>query len=190
MVTTKKTLSRSYSLTQYLRKQEKTSEKHEFYDGLIVKKTDTTFYQIIISLNTTSAIFRLLEEFTILGSHQQIYIESENVVLYPDALVIAGQLNFYKGQKSLLTNPVVIIEVLSKPMSQYNHADRFNFYKSLPSFKEYVLIDQKSIFVETRFQEAPDVWRYSTYKASETEVPLRSLGISVKMDDIYKKVVF
>jgi Uma2 family endonuclease len=185
---------RLYTLAQYMRKEENTLEKHEFYNGKIVKMPNAKFYHNLIISNIARAINNLLDnldgDYYVLAGGQKVYVEAENVALYPDALVISEKPQFYEGQQSLLTNPIVIIEVLSKSTAKYDCTDKFNFYKSLSSFKEYVLIDQKSIFVETRFQEAPDVWRYSTYKANEAEVLLRSLRISVKMDDIYKKVVF
>jgi Uma2 family endonuclease len=67
---------------------------------------------------------------------------------------------------------------------------KFDLYKELPSFQEYVLVSTNNFSVETRFREEPDLWRIKTETNIENVVNLRSLGVSISMADIYENIVF
>lgn len=183
-----------YTLWEYLAREERAKEKHEFYNGIIVKMANAKFNHNLISLNTASslkiAVKGLSEKFIVLGDNQKVYIEAENVAVYPDALVISEKPIFYQNREDILLNPVVIVEVLSRRTSLYDKTAKFDLYKSIPSFKEYVLIDPKKMSVETRYREEIDLWRITSYNADSQKLNLKSLGITLEMSDIYENVVF
>lgn len=186
---------RIYTLEEYLRREEQTIEKHEFYNGQILKMANSKFYHNLIGSNTVYAIKKAFEfsqndNFMVLGDSQKVYIEAENAAVYPDAIVICEKPEFYKGMESMIVNPLVVIEILSKTTATYDQTDKFSLYKMLPSFKEYVLIDSRKSAVETRFQVEKDLWRFTNYADPNTLIQLQSIGISISIDDIYKKVEF
>jgi Uma2 family endonuclease len=187
-------VERLYTLAEYLRREERTVDKHEFYNGKIIKMANAKFYHNLIAQNVAFEIRKAAELFNkdyyVLGDGQKIFIEADNVAVYPDALVICEAPQFYKGQESLVLNPKVVIEVLSPRTATYDRAGKFDHYKQIPTFQEYVLIEQNKISVETRFQEETDLWRYKTVVKAEEMIYLRSLDLSISIADIYKKVVF
>lgn len=183
---------RIYTLEEYLRREEQTIEKHEFYNGQIIKMANSKFYHNLIIHNITRVIGNILldSSYFVLGDSQKVYIEAENAAVYPDALVICEKPEFYKGMESMIVNPLVVIEILSKSTAKYDQVDKFSLYKLLPSFKEYVLIDSRKPAIETRFQVEKDLWRFTNYTESTSSIQLQSIGISISIDDIYKKVEF
>jgi Uma2 family endonuclease len=72
----------------------------------------------------------------------------------------------------------------------YDRLGKFELYKTLPSFKEYVLINADKPDVETRFREEPDLWRIKSETDINNLVALRSLGVSISLADIYEDIVF
>ncbi|MEN9613455.1 MAG: hypothetical protein RLZZ628_4269 [Bacteroidota bacterium] len=188
-------LPRQYTLKAYLQREERASDKSEFYNGNLIKMPNAKFYHNLITNNTTHAIQNALdvaqlEQYFVLGDSQKVYIEAENTVVYPDALVICEQPEFYQGLEYLLVNPLVIIEVLSKSTVAYDRKDKYSLYKMLPSLQEYVLIDSRKSYMETRYQIQPDVWKSTYYKNLTDMIHLQSLQISISMAAIYKKVLF
>jgi Uma2 family endonuclease len=186
---------RSYTLEEYLHREEHTIDKHEFYNGQIIKMANSKFYHNLIGSNTVYIIKKAFESsqndnYMVLGDSQKVYIEAENAAVYPDAIVICEKPEFYKGMESMIVNPLVVIEILSKSTVKYDQTDKFSLYKLLPSFKEYVLIDSRKPAVETRFQVEKDLWRFTNYTDSNSLIQLQSIGISISMEDIYKKVEF
>ena len=183
---------RLYTLEEYLRREEHTIDKHEFYNGQIIKMANSKFHHNLILHNIHRVIGNILldSSYFILGDSQKVYIESENTAVYPDLIVICEKPEFYKGMESIITNPLVVIEILSKSTAKYDQTDKFSLYKMLPSFKEYVLIDSRKPAVETRFQVEKDLWRFTNYTESSPLINLQSIGISILIEDIYKKVEF
>lgn len=183
---------RLYILSEYLRKEAKSLRKHEYYNGKIVAKPYSRLSHNIISTNFLVAITIALEKtdknFLVVGSDRLVYLPELNIGLYPDALVVFEKPEFYDDGQRLLTNPVLIVEVLSKSTRNYDLSGKFDLYKTLPSFREYVLVEQTKISVETRFRVEPNLWRENRATDLAVDLRLESLGISLAMKDIYKKV--
>lgn len=90
----------------------------------------------------------------------------------------------------LLINPILIVEVLSKSTKAYDRGEKFLKYKTLPSFMEYVLIEQTTYQAETFFREAPDLWRNTIVTDPAGTLSLQSLSCSNNMASIYRHVKF
>ncbi len=185
-------IPRLYTLAEYLRKEEKSLRKHEYHNGKIVVMPYTRLPHNIIGSNVLVALTMALEkigkDYIVVGSDQLVYLPELNVGLYPDALVVCEKPEFYDDGQLLLTNPVLVVEVLSKSTRNYDLKGKFDLYKTLPSFREYVLVEQNKISVETRFRVEPNLWREHRETEIEATLKLESLGISLPMKDIYKKV--
>jgi Uma2 family endonuclease len=124
------------------------------------------------------------------GDGQKIYIPSENVAIYPDSIVICEQPIYYDNQEYLITNPLVVIEVLSRSTQAFDRSGNFDLYKSLPSFKEYLLIDSRKYAVETRFRVSEEMWRMRPVTNKLHSVTLESLGITLTLEAIYDNIEF
>ncbi|MBL7816624.1 MAG: Uma2 family endonuclease [Saprospiraceae bacterium] len=185
---------RLYSLREYLEKEEKSVYKHEFHNGKIIRMPGGKFNHNAISSNLVAALKYLVkplpQKFWVINSDQKIYIEAADKVLYPDALVICEQPEFWEDREDLIVNPLVIVEVLSKSTAKYDRGAKFFIYETIPSFKEYVLVEQDSPLVETWFRETPTTWIKSQETNLNNAILLRSLGVSVNLVDIYENISF
>ncbi len=88
-----------------------------------------------------------------------------------------------------LTNPVLIVEVLSESTEAFDRDGKFRGYKSIPSFLEYVLIAQKETRITKYLKQAERFWLQSEYGAGEV-VPLESLGCELEMNALYQGINF
>ncbi len=186
--------SKVYTFEKYLRREEKSVEKHEFYNGKIVKKRRGTDVHSEISVNITAsikiAVRNLPTKYRIYNSDLKIHIEPNNVGVYPDALVICEEPEYWQNRRDVIVNPLMVVEVLSPSTQSYDRLGKFELYKLLPSFQEYVLVNTDKHSVETRFQEEPNLWRIKNETNIENSVNLRSLGVSISMVDIYENIIF
>lgn len=186
--------SKVYTFDEYLRREEKSVEKHEFYQGKIIKMPGGTDIHSEIAGNMIAtikvAVRPLPRKFKVYTSDLKIRIESLDSGVYPDALVICEQPIYWQDRHDVIVNPLVIIEVLSPSTQTYDRMGKFDLYKELPSFQEYILVSTDTFSVETRFREEPDLWRIKTETDIESIVNLRSLGVSISMTDIYENIVF
>jgi Uma2 family endonuclease len=186
--------SKVYTFEEYLRREEKSGEKHEFYQGKIIKMPGGTDIHSEIAGNMIAtikvAVRPLPRKFKVYTSDLKIRIESLDSGVYPDALVICEQPEYWQNRHDVIVNPLVIIEVLSPSTQTYDRMGKFDLYKEVPSFQEYILVSTDTFSVETRFREEPDLWRIKTETNIENIVNLRSLGVSISMADIYENIVF
>jgi Uma2 family endonuclease len=185
---------RTYSLEQYLEKELQAVQKHEFFNGKIILMSGGTYNHNKIATNVISLIDQLIDlqnlNFNVLNSDQKIYIEQENIAVYPDALVILDEPQYWKNRKDLITNPMVIVEVLSKSTLRYDRGEKFILYQNLESFKEYVLIDQNQAHAEIWYRIALNTWQKTTVSGLDQMINIRSMGIDLNLKDVYKKIDF
>lgn len=183
-----------YTLGAYLQREEYAKELHEYYNGLIIKLPMAKGPHNIIVSNMTLELgiaFRTSnKDYTVMGSQQLVYLPDLNFSLYPDVLTVAETPQYWDKNEVLLVNPLLIVEVLSRSTKKYDQTGKFDEYKTLPSFREYVLIDPDKCRIETRFREAPNLWRDTVYTDMSDTIDLKSVGCTLDMALIYKKIVF
>jgi Uma2 family endonuclease len=185
---------RRYTLTEYLQREERTDELHEYYNGIITKLPMARGSHNRITMNTGTAFNNAFDKagknYFVEGCQQIVYLPELNIGLYPDVLVISETPQYYDTNEILLTNPVIIVEILSKGTGKYDRTSKFDKYKTLASFKEYVLIDQYKCHIETRFREEPNLWRELIFKDMAGDLHLKSVDCTVPMATIYKNITF
>jgi Uma2 family endonuclease len=185
---------RRYTLAEYLRREERSEELHEYYDGIITKLPMARGPHNRITMNMGTALNNAFDKkgknYFVEGCQQIIYLPSLNIGLYPDVLVIGETPQYFDNNEVLLINPLIIIEVLSKSTAKYDKNAKFEKYKTLDSFQEYVLIDQNRAYIKTHFKEEPNLWRDSFFMESTGKLYLKSVDCEIDMAAIYKNITF
>jgi Uma2 family endonuclease len=103
---------------------------------------------------------------------------------------VCGNPEFYHEDNWHLTNPCVIVEVLSPSTQSYDRGKKFDLYQGLPSFREYILIDSRSVLVEHYFKNAADNWALNRHDKKEETLEIATVAVSLPLTDIYEKVRF
>jgi len=105
-------------------------------------------------------------------------------------MVICEEIKQSKDDKNSVTNPILIVEVLSNSTSGYDRGDKFHLYRKLLSFKEYVLIEQEKYEVDVHDKpDNSDLWKIIRYEGLNEKIKLESLGIEILMSNLYKNVM-
>lgn len=81
-----------------------------------------------------------------------------------------------------------MVEVLSKSTQKHDRTSKFDLYKSLPSFREYVLIRQDKYEVEIWFREEPNLWRETIVTGLAASFLLASVGCRIALADVYEHI--
>ncbi len=102
----------------------------------------------------------------------------------------AGEVEASEDTKDALTNPVLIIEVLSPSTESFDRGKKFEYYRTIDTLKEYVLVSQDKPMVEIFFRQDKNTWQYSVAKGLESTVILKSLEYEIALKDIYRKIPF
>ena len=105
--------------------------------------------------------------------------------------MVAGQPEFASEEVGAILNPILIVEVLSDSTGRFDRFEKFTHYKTLPSFREYILIHQDRPQVDSFLrQEDPDLWRSSEVSGLDSEAHFQSIDVRLALSKIYRRVPF
>ncbi|MEO0043655.1 MAG: hypothetical protein RL329_3103 [Bacteroidota bacterium] len=183
-----------FSVQEYLALEEKASYKHEFFNGKIKQMPGASYQHNVIATNLTTHINNLLEAqtkpFIVCNSDMKIYLPRYRHFVYPDAVVIFERPVFYENRKDIILNPILIVEVLSASTEDYDKGTKFLKYKSLTSFKEYVLVEQDMPEVTCFYRQTEKVWEEASADQLNETIHLKSLDIHLSLGRIYRNIEF
>lgn len=177
---------------EYLALERQAETKHEYRDGEMVAMSGASRLHNLITVNVAAALHSQLrdrncETYT---SDMRVGIRAHNLYVYPDVVVVCGEPKFEDDEFDTLLNPVLIVEVLSKSTQGYDHVEKFEYYRTLESLADYLLIAQDEQRVEHYAKQAEGRWLLSDIRAGGATVELRSVGCRLEMREIYDKVTF
>lgn len=185
-----------YNFEEYLAFEAKSEVRHEFDNGKLTPIAGGTLYHNLISANLIGLLFNYFLKATsncsTLTSDQKVYIPTTNRIVYPDVTVICEEPQFYLGSPAVITNPQLIVEVLSTDTEAYDRTTKFENYCSIPSFREYVLVAQDRPFIEAFYLHDPEtaLWKINRASGLEASITLLSLGCELALKDVYRGVKF
>jgi len=174
---------------EYLVRESESEYRSEYHDGKILAMSGGTSKYSAICSNTGTAISIDLREkrkkCIVYNSDLKIRIESKNRGVYPDVSVVCDKPEYFNGREDIYTNPLLIVEVLSKSTRNYDKGDKFTYYRTLPSLKEYVLVYQDEPRIESWYKVEEDVWKITNVRGLDKILPLYSIDCEILLADIY-----
>jgi Uma2 family endonuclease len=184
--------TRIYSPEEYLDLEIPEEERHEYINGEIrVMPGGTPNHNRIITNLCAATNFAFKgKPYEVFVTDQRVWIPRRGIYTYPDIMIIDGALQYQEGRKDTLLNPGIIIEVLSKSTSSYDRSDKFSAYRTIPEFREYILIDQYQIQIEHYVKTEPRKWTFQEYDESNGSLAFSSLAFEISLTDLYDKVEF
>jgi len=181
-----------YTPEEYLELENKSEIKHEYLNAEIITMTGGTTNHNKLALKIAAKLLAILEEqgYEIYIGDVKLWIEAYNRYTYPDVMVVAGKASYQGDTQSVITNPLVIIEVLSKSTANYDQGDKFDAYRTIPSFQEYILIDQYRFYATQYFKQGDGKWIFNDYKGEESVLKLASDEFEISFQNLYERVDF
>ncbi len=182
-----------YSVEEYLALEEEAEFRNEYHDGEIFSMAGGTFNHNQLAGNFYAAFLNFSLEkpdYRVAIGDIKLWIPKIRRFLYPDVMITADSPIYYQKRKDTITNPLVIVEVLSKSTRDYDRADKFKYYRSLPRFQEYLLINPWEFYVEQYMKTPTLQWLFSEYEGPEATLELKSIPFQIPLKTLYKKVDF
>jgi Uma2 family endonuclease len=181
-----------YTVTEYLELEVNSETRSEYRNGEIIEMTGGTpnhngisgNLYIILSLALKRQLYRIFHV------DQRLSIPDRNLYTYPDVMVVETPLQLKEGRTDTLVNPCFVAEVLSKSTQDYDRTDKFAAYRTINSFREYLLIDQYRNHVEHYVKTAPHQWLFSEYDEPSSTIYLNTFELQLQIADIYENIDF
>ncbi len=196
-----------FTAEEYLRLEENSEIKHEFYDGELfpmlenVEVSPGRFEMMAgasvrhnqIAVAAVSSLDRQLSDSACMPSSSdlRLMIEATGLYTYPDVTVTCPPLSSVPGHPDTLTDATVVVEILSPSTANYDRGTKFENYRQLPSLRHYLLIEQDKVGVEHRFREAGgELWQTEFFERLDQSVSLVAIECDLKLADLYRRVRF
>ena len=180
-----------YSPQEYLQMEREADYKSEYFQGEIFAMAGASFNHNIVNENCSVLIGSFLRKKPCqsFSRDMKLHIPANTLYTYPDLMVVCGDKKFVDGEKDIIMNPVIIIEILSKTTEAYDRGEKFALYRSIPSLREYVLISSTSIRAEVMRKENDlGLW----FLASEADtlegsIEIKNIDLKLLLSDIYEE---
>jgi Uma2 family endonuclease len=182
-----------YTLEEYLALERESETRYEYWHGDVFAMSGGTLRHVLAMDN----VFALLRpqlgqrECPVFSSNRQIKVPAAPPYRYADGSVVCGKIEVERfNGNDMLINPVLLYEVLSPSTEAYDRGDKFTYYKSIPSFKEYLLIAQHRPHVTQFLKHSDTEWTQREYNDLGAAIILTSIDCTLALSDIYRDVQF
>lgn len=174
----------------YLDTERLALDKHEYFNGEIFAMSGASIAHNKIFSNLFLEVGTKLKgkKCQPFGSDLRIHIPKNTLYTYPDLSIVCGEIDTTDDKFDTITNPSVIIEILSPSTRNYDKGQKFTLYREIDSLQEYILIDSERILVEKFIRNPDNSWQLTEYKTLEQDFTIATVGIKLQLSDIYEGV--
>ncbi len=182
---------KKWTAEDYLAFERTAQERHEMLDGDVYAMAGASETHNEIETVLGYLLYgQLLERpCRVFQSNMHVQV-TDRTYFFPDAMVFCGEPQYKDNKKDALLNPTVIFEILSPSTEMFDRGEKFQQYRLLPSLRDYVLISQTQMLVEHFTRQDDNSWVLRDLSAPEAVLVLASVGCTLRLQDIYRKVVF
>ncbi len=178
-----------YTVEQYLEMEAESPEKHEFRCGEIVTMPSVNPDHVRITTDLAAWVGNLLrdgpcEEFV---SQMRVRTAWDGLYTYPDLSAVCGDAEF---DGETLTNPTLIVEVLSPSSEHYDRGEKFLQYQRIDTLREYVIVYQDRPRIDTYTRGEGASWSYVPVEGLDGSARLHSIGCDLPLAEVYRRVSF
>lgn len=181
-----------YTPAEYLALERAAETKSEYLDGEIFAMAGASRRHNLITGNLIARLTLQLEKrpCEVYPSDMRVKVSATGLYTYPDVTVVCGEPTFEDDAFDILLNPTLLAEVLSKSTAGYDRGAKFDHYRTIPSLREVLFVDQDSIQVVQYARQDDDTWILSETQDLEGVLSFSSIAARLSMLEIYAKVPF
>jgi Uma2 family endonuclease len=169
---------------QYLRIEREAETKSEFYNGQMFAMASVSPIHALLANSIGARLYpQMPPGCRIFSSGLRIKVVSSGLYTYADCSVICGELQYSDDQPDVILNPLLLVEVLSPSTEGYDRGKKFESYRTIPTFREYLLIHQDRQHVEHYSKQDDGSWLLREYSCGSFGIA--RLNVQILLADLY-----
>lgn len=175
----------------YLQYERTSVLKNEYYNGHIYAMAGASENHNLIAMNIAAILRAHVRGGTCRAypSDMRVKVVQTGLNTYPDFTVVCGPPQFVNPEKrDTLTNPIVIIEILSPSTESYDRGEKFQHYRTIDTLQEYILVAQNKYRIERFVRHDTNEWVLSDIAGIDASLALRTLQTYIPLAEIYEQV--
>lgn len=184
-------MPRHFTPEEYLTLERDAPTKSEYLCGDIYAMAGGTPEHNILSANVIGELHARLRgrPCRVYTSDQRVRTTPEGLFAYPDVTVGCGKPIYHDDKGDVLTNPIVLVEVLFESTAAYDRTTKFQHYQSIASLTDYILIAQNEPRIEHYARQSDHAWLLTITTGLESRITLSSLDITLPLTEIYANIL-
>ena len=169
---------------QYLDIEREAETKSEFRDGRIFAMAASSVNHALLGARIGSLLsYQMPAELRVYSCN--LRIKASTLYTYADCCVISGMPQCFGDQNDVVLNPLLMVEILSPSTEDYDRGKKFEMYRTIESFREYLIIDQDRRYVEHYSKQDDGSWVLREYSGAEASVPIARLNVQISLGELY-----
>ncbi|MEL6610941.1 MAG: Uma2 family endonuclease [Bacteroidota bacterium] len=167
-------------------------ERHEYFHGEVFAMSGGTARRALLGARVLRQLGNALDSTPceVYSSDLRVEVDAGAHYVYPDATVVCGPHQFATDAETTLTNPTLVVEVLSASTEAYDRGGKFRAYRSIESLRAYVIVEQASAAVDV-FQRSDDgTWTLTDATPERPMLGIDTLGVTLDVNALYDGVAF
>ncbi|QQS46119.1 MAG: Uma2 family endonuclease [Acidobacteriota bacterium] len=189
------------TVEDYLSLERKSEERHEYLDGVIFAMAGESPEYGTICTNLVAEIRNQLK-----GSRCQAWSKdfkvrsgptpdqkrrTKGLYSFPDLVVFCGEPEFHDEHRDVLTNPAVVIEVLSPATEAFDRGEKFLRYQNWnPTLTDYVLVSQSMPVIEHFSRRSDGGWSYHVYQDLSDSLTIQPINCTLSLAEVFDRIEF
>ncbi len=182
------------SETEYLAFADEQEIKYEFRNGRVYAMSGGSVRHGAITMNIGTHLNNLIGErnCTVLSSDVRVQHATMRTYRYPDISVFCGDPVYSEGRTDIITNPVLLVEVLSPESALRDYNEKLEEYTSIETLQAYLIVSQDRPKVALYRRNAAGEWVYEFVNGLESEIAVPLLGekLQFSLAQIYRRIQF
>jgi Uma2 family endonuclease len=179
------------NLEDYLKNERNSTSRNEFINGRVIPRSTSNRWHNLIVTNATIAIGSRLQ-----GAKCDVYVSNmrvkmqNNVICYPDLILVNGEPSFVDQRLDILQNPTVVVEIFSAKTESSDKSEKMESYLAMDSIKECLMVKEDGMRVEHYARQNAKQWVYRIYNEREDVISLESVNCKISLSEVYSQIKF
>lgn len=177
---------------EYLVRERLAETKSEYHRGKVFAIAGASRAHNLLVANLVSILVGALRDrdCEVYPSDMRLLVSDTGLYTYTDVMVVCGEPVLVEAQGDVLTNPLLIIEVLSESTKNYDQGGKFHQYRRIPSLQEYLTVSQTQMLIDQSIRQPDNSWLIREVVPANGSLSLRCLGVELDFAAVYNKVKF
>ena len=177
---------------EYLAFERNSEIKHEYLNGEVFAMTGASWEHNMICASVIASLVNQVRGSScqVSPSDLRLQVSASGLFAYPDISVICGEPIFTDPEFDTIINPTAIIEILSPTTERYDRGEKFQYYRQIGSFQDYLLIAQDQPRIEGYSRQSDGSWRFTDASGLDARFEIASIRCTLALAEVYERVTF
>jgi Uma2 family endonuclease len=181
----------SISPGEYLERERKAEYKSEYCNGEVFAMAGAIQKHDGIAMQLYMMTMQHLRGKTCrpYSGDMRVLVNPSGLFTYPDLTVVCGKPLYADSEIDTLTNPTLLVEILSPSTELYDRGQKAKLYRAMPSVQELLLVSQDSYEVELYRRQTDGTWSIISATGLDASIELTSIAFTLPLRDLYEMVI-